>query len=243
MPEINIANSEGHDARVPWESVTVPRHVRWMDGKQRGVTNRKILRATTDCDLSALEARFGSLDDVARALVDGDPEVNVERFGSFLEDTRRVYVDPGNNVVHHVEIWEIVRDPAGNEKDRRRKSPAEPNVASEVPLRWSGKLFPQEEIFNRFVFSSKVQIVHHNGLTYDFLHTMAKELAEKKSLMLLGAGAKGNRPLIFRRGATGQRGFLEGRVDDEGRYALILHLSGMELKAPEPVDDGEEEQV
>jgi hypothetical protein len=50
--------------------------------------------------------------------------------------------------------------------------------------------------------------------------------------MLLGAGPKSNQPLILRRGASPYRGFLEGRTDGE-KYCLILHLSNLELRAPE----------
>jgi hypothetical protein len=83
----------------------------------------------------------------------------------------------------------------------------------------------------KFVFVSKVQLHHINGLTYDFLFGMAKELEDKDSLMLLGAGTKSNQPLILRRGGTPYRGFLEGRTDGD-KYCLILHFSNLELKAP-----------
>ena len=91
---------------------------------------------------------------------------------------------------------------------------------------------PKEKVFNRFVFQLKQQIHHINGLTYDFLFEMAKELEAKKAVMLLGAGAKSNEPLILRRGAQAYRGFLEGRTEGD-KYCLILHLSNMELKIPE----------
>ena len=48
--------------------------------------------------------------------------------------------------------------------------------------------------------------------------------------MLVGAGPKGNQPLILTRGGQQYRGFLEGRTEGE-KYCLILHLSNMELKA------------
>ncbi len=59
-------------------------------------------------------------------------------------------------------------------------------MTPETPLRWSGKLIAKEEAIRKFVFSTKVQLKHINGLTYDFLFAMAKELEDKKSLMLLG---------------------------------------------------------
>ena len=80
------------------------------------------------------------------------------------------------------------------------------------------------------VHSAKQQIVHVNGLTYDFLYGIAKELEESQSLMLLGAGAKGNEPLVLTRGGQQYRGFLEGRTQGD-KYCLLLHLSNMELKA------------
>jgi hypothetical protein len=90
----------------------------------------------------------------------------------------------------------------------------------------------KSEVFNRFVFASKVQIVHVNGLTYDFLHGIAKELEAQESLMLLGGGPKGAQPLVFHRGGTPYRGFLEGRTQGD-QYCLLLHLSNLELKAPD----------
>lgn len=238
--EINICNAKGRDARVTVETVRTPLRVRWLDTQERQVANRKILRGTLDRDLEALERRFGSLEAVGQALVESDPEVDLESYGTFLEDDSRVFINGANEVVHKVVHWELVRSPDGELKERRPRKSVEPNVAGETPLMWSGHLMAKSEVYNRFVFSQQLQVVHHNGLTYDFLFGMAKELAEKESLLLLGGGAKSNQPLVFRRGGTPYRGFLEGRVEGE-LYALILHLSNMELKRPEPEDGSDEE--
>jgi hypothetical protein len=97
---------------------------------------------------------------------------------------------------------------------------------------WSGKLLPKKEVFNKFVMVAKLQIFHINGLTYDFLYEMARDLEQKNSLLLLGAGPKSNQPLILRRGSLPYRGFLEGRTRGD-EYCLLLHLSNIELKAPD----------
>ena len=81
------------------------------------------------------------------------------------------------------------------------------------------------------MFRRSLQVTHVDGVTYDFLHAMAKELAADRSLMLVGAGAKGSEPLVFQANGRPCRGFLEGRVDGE-KYQLMLHLSDMELKRP-----------
>ncbi|HGG59027.1 MAG TPA: hypothetical protein ENK26_03810 [Gammaproteobacteria bacterium] len=116
-----------------------------------------------------------------------------------------------------------------NLTDSRQRERAEANVDSDIPLRWTGKRIPRVEAIRKYVFSSKLQIVHINGLTYDFLYGMARELDEMDCLMLLGGGKKGKQPLVFRRGSTAYRGFLEGRVQGES-YILLPHLSNMELK-------------
>ena len=67
---------------------------------------------------------------------------------------------------------------------------------------------------------------------------MAKDLQERDCLMLLGAGAKSNQPLILRRGGSPYRGFLEGRTDGE-KYCLMLHFSNLELKVPEDAETAE----
>ena len=64
---------------------------------------------------------------------------------------------------------------------------------------------------------------------------LAKELEQRGSLMLLGAGPKSNQPLILRRGGTPYRGFLEGRTEGE-KYCLMLHFSNLELKLPKSTD-------
>jgi hypothetical protein len=115
------------------------------------------------------------------------------------------------------------------------------NLAGEQPLRWSGVFIKREQAIRKFVFSSKVQLHHVNGLTYDFLFGIAKELEEKNSLLLLGAGPKSNQPLIIRRGGTPYRGFLEGRTQGD-KYALVLHFSDLELKAPAEAPAAEESQ-
>jgi hypothetical protein len=232
MGEINIANSAGRDARVITESVRATLRVRWVDDQGRQAAAVRVVKAPIERDASALARQLGSMGDVSRALVEGDPEIALEQVGRYLRDTSRVYVDPDGQIVHKVRFWEIVRNPDGSERERRPRKVLDTNVAGEVPLRWSGKFIKKEEACRKYVFSGKVQLHHINGLTYDFLFAMAKELEQRDSLMLMGAGPKANQPLILKRGGTPYRGFLEGRTQGD-KYCLILHFSNLELKAPE----------
>jgi hypothetical protein len=191
------------------------------------------MRGRIDRDYDALLAKYGAADKIADELIAGDPELDVESFGSYMRDTSRVYVNSDRQIVYGVSQVEIVRNPDGSEKARRPKKVPTPNISPEQPLQWSGKLLPKKEAFSKFVMVSKLQIVHVNGLTYDFLFDIARDLEKKESLLLMGAGPKSNLPLILRRGSLPYRGFLEGRTRGD-EYCLLLHLSNIELKAPVP---------
>lgn len=232
MPAISLSDSRGRDAAVSAESVRVPVRVRWVDDTDRQASTARILKGTIDRDYAALLEYAGSPENVAEALIAGDPELDVEATGAFLRDTSRVYVNSDRQVVHAVSQVEIVKNPDGTEKLRRQKKIAVTNVTPEQPLLWSGKLLPKHDVYNKFAMVSKLQVVHVNGLTYDFLFGIAKELQDKNSLLVVGAGPKANQPLILRRGAVPYRGFLEGRTRGN-EYLLLLHLSNIELKAPD----------
>ena len=231
MGQIHLANARGRNAVVTTESVVTPVRVRWVDEDGRQVTPVQILRGTIDRDIDVLQAGAGSLGAVAELLVESDPEVDIETYGSFIESTSRVYVDPDKKVVHRAQEMDIVRLPDGTIKERRPRQVTLGNMNIETPLRWSGKLLPRSEVVHKFVLAAKTQIIHVNGLTYDFLFAMAGDLEQKDAFLLVGGGPKANQPLVFHRGATPFRGFLEGRTQGE-KYRLVLHLSNQELRAP-----------
>ena len=231
MPEISLSNRKGRDAQVMAESVRRPVRVRWLDPEGREAGSVRLVKGTLDRDFDSLLKKLGDPEQIAQALIAGDPEIDLETVGSFLRDTSRVYVNSDQQIVHAVTQIEIVRHPDGTEKLRRPKKVTTANVTPEQPLLWSGKLMPKRDVFNKFVMVAKLQIVHVNGLTYDFLFEMARDLETKESLLMLGAGPQANQPLVLRRGSLPYRGFLEGRTRGD-EYCLLLHLSNIELKAP-----------
>ena len=233
MAEINLCNSAGRDAVVNLQSLSSPLRVRWLDTDGRQVTPARMIKSSINDDLDALLEKHGDLRSVGAALRDADPEINAEVAGRLLQETSRVYIDRSRKIVHRVQEWDVIRNPDGTERERRPHAIPAANVGSEVaPLKWSGVMIPKREAIRKFVFVQKMQLAHINGLTYDFLFGMARELEAKESLLLLGAGAKSNQPLILRRNSMPYRGFLEGRTQGE-TYRLVLHLSNLELKAPE----------
>ena len=232
MPNVNLTDSRSRDAVVKAEATGVDEEVRYVDDENQPSYTRKILKATVEQDFETLVKNHeGDAEALGAALVEGDPEVDMEICGHFLWGVSKVYVDSSDGIVYRIEQQEIVRGPDGSVREKRPRNRPEANVDSEIPLTWTGRKIDKDDAVRRFVFASKLQIVHINGLTYDFLYGMAKELAESNSLMMVGGGSKGRDPLVFRRGSVPYRGFLEGRIDGD-KYLLLLHLSNLELKVP-----------
>ena len=236
MPELNLCNEAGRDAAVSMESVMMPLRVRWVDEKGRQARNVRILKSTLEQDVDALKKTADGIDKVAQSIIDSDPDVDLEVAGSFLTMTSRVYINTEAEIVHRVNQFEVIKNPDGSERERRVLERTQQNVTSEMPLRWSGVYLKRTDVIRKFVFGNKLQLTHINGLTYDFLFAMAKDLESRDSMLLVGGGAKSNEPLILRRGSVPYRGFLEGRTDGDS-YLLLLHLSNLELKAPDEAED------
>jgi len=232
MP-INLSNSKNRDAVVAFESLAPKRSVRYIDKNGRAVITRKLLKSDVSHDLPQLLKKSKKIEKVADTLVKGDPEIDVEEFGMFLTDTSRVYVTK-KGIAHLVDEFEVVIGPDGAVRDRRPRRKEPQNINSEVPVKWTGKFIKKKDAVGRFVFTNKKQLVHINGLTFDFLFDMAKTLHEKDSLLLVRGGEKGASPLVMNRGGKPYNAFLEGRVKGDA-YCLILHLSNMELKRPAEV--------
>jgi hypothetical protein len=231
MPNVNISDARGRDAVVKGESTRSFRPVRYVGPNGGPAYTRRLLNSTVNHDYDTLLEKFKTPEAIAEALVSGDPEVDLEHEGMVLWDMQRVYINPDEELVFHIKQEEVVRTPEGEVRERRPKRELEANVDGEIPLTWTGKTIPKVEAIRKYVFRAKLQIVHINGLTYDFLYEMAKELHTQKALMIVGAGPKGKQPLIFRRRSVPYRAFLEGRIDGES-YILLMHLSNMEMMKP-----------
>jgi hypothetical protein len=228
LRKLHLTNAAGRDATVVFASVaaepgpalglpgTTLRFARW-------------LAATEDGLLESLAARHP---DLSAALVAGDPEVDIEHVGRAIRGTDNVFLSAAGEVLHAApRIVELVLGADGGEKERRAPVDTEANVNETDPLRWAAMRLGRREAVRRFVFARTIQVRHVDGLTYDYLHAMARELDTADAMVLVGAGPRGRDPLIFQANGTPWRAFLEGRVDGE-RYQLLLHLSNLELKRP-----------
>lgn len=231
---LHIVNDARRNARVAMKTTKAPEPAQ-LGLPGRDVTFVRYLAVGERGRHEDLVASFG--DEYGQELVDGDPEVDFEAVGRRIERTETVYLSSRGEILHtSPQMLEFIYGPDGEERERREPRDEPANVNDETPVRWSGRKMPKRDVVRRFSFRRTTQLQHVDGLTYDFLFAMAKELAEEDVMMLIGGGASGKEPLVFQENGTPYRGFLEGRVDGE-RYMLLLHLSNLEMRRPGDKED------
>tara|TARA_B100000686_G_scaffold241007_1_gene249572 strand:+ start:1163 stop:1873 length:711 start_codon:yes stop_codon:yes gene_type:complete len=227
--KIHLSNSAKRDATIimkfmkpdPSPKMGVPGQV---------VKFRRYIASTEKGLHDSLVSQSG--EEYADLLINDDPEVDIEEVGKTLSSISSIFLNSQGEVIYAApKIVEIIINPDGTERERRDPVELEANVQEEYPINWSGKKMPIGEAIRKFVFRRTLQLIHVDGLTYDFLFNMAKELSDAESMMLVGGGPKGSDPLVFQTNGKPYRAFLEGRIKDK-KYQLLMHLSDMELKAP-----------
>lgn len=206
-----------------------------------------VRRRTSTGDVSTFRVLNGHSQSIDKAkltpddLINGDPELEIER-GGFLPELELftpAYLLPGENakIADEFSEIEIVHTPEGEEKERRPRMLRSSNINDIHPIKF-GKTFPVQKAFTSFVFRAVYQFVHDDGIGYEFLYGVAKRLYQKKEVALLGAGPKGNAPLVLRDNGSPHRAFLYGELGDgadSDQYRLLLLLSNQELKLPQKV--------
>jgi hypothetical protein len=229
---MHISNPEQRNAVVVASSAqATPGPILGKNGKSANF--RRFIAAGAGRLHEDLGAELG--EDYAQDLIDGDPEIDMEVVGKFIEGTQSMLLSSsGEPLFAAPRIVEITFGPDGSEVDRREPVEVPATVNDAVPLRWTGRKMKKNEVVRKFCFRRSLQLQHVDGVTFDFLFAMAKELDEEGVMVLLGAGVSGKDPMVMQMNGAPYRGFLEGRIDGE-QYLLLLHLSNMELKKPQAV--------
>ena len=226
---IHIADAKNRDAEVLFTSKTKKPLVHAVTAEGIEVQTLRVLKGTAKNSYEGMLKQLGEAEAIAQAMLQGDPEIDLQLTGRFIQGSTKVYVDSDLKPVARIHRKEIVHAPDGSVKEERIPKELLSNILTDHAIKGS-KLFPKKDVYNKFVFAKKYQLHHVNGLTFDFLFDIAKELHEKESLMMVGGGAKGSEPLVFQDGGKTYRAFLEGRVKGQA-YVLLLHLTNLELKA------------
>ena len=227
MRRIHLMNKDSRDATIAIDSLKYDKPFEM--GVPKKVLNFRRYLSATEANLNHnLTEQYG--DNYASHLIEGDPEIDLEKIGQFISGTDVVYLGSQGEILYAPpKTIEVIISPNGEEKERRDPENIPANVDDELPVRWTGKKMPKASVAVNFAFKRTIQVRHVDGLTYDYLYEMAKELHDESVMVLIGAGQTGKDPLIFQANGMPYRGFLEGRVDGK-KYQLLLHLSNMELK-------------
>ena len=226
---IKLANQKNRDAEVTIRSLNPKASVTMALESGDKITNKRVVKGTSQSSTQSLLAKYSEKPKdgvdfqmqlaslLAEDLITSDPECDLELTGKFIEDVSRVYINQDDKPVFSVKKTEKIFSPKAELKEEREPKYNESNIIGDNMVKWTGKLMPKSKVYNKLV------------LTYDFLFDMAKELADKDALMMLGAGASGKEPLVMNDGGKPYRSFLEGRIKGD-KYCLILHLTEQELK-------------
>lgn len=170
------------------------------------------------------------------ALKAADPELELELAGTELDAdaTSPAWFDAAAESPRPIGDFaevEVVHDASGAEKARRPRLIRKCNLNELHPVKL-GKRIPAADALSAFAFKQSLQVAHVDGLSFEFLRGLAQELAKKNEVAVLGAGPKGNLPLVLREAGSPYRAFLYGEVEGD-RYKLLLLLSDQELKRPD----------
>jgi hypothetical protein len=232
---MHIADRDGKDTTVRFVPLRpLPNPERAVSG--RPVRMARFMVATDDTTHQHLMTQHGT--DYGAALVESDPEIDLETLGRPVGSTNTVFVNQHGEPLRVIpEMVELVLDPSGNERERREPINLSANIQEEEPIRLSKVRIKRAEAIRRFAFPRRITLTHVDGLTYQFLFDLAADLDQADEMAMVGAGPKGRDPLVFQEGGQPWRGFLAGRVTDN-RYSLVLHLSNLELRTPEEVAHG-----
>jgi hypothetical protein len=233
-------DADGKTARILFQSLPATR----PRAKPRLVTSSgevAAYRVTNGLNLSLDPAQLNPM-----GLSSADPEIIPGNGGEILDpdSLSTAFFDPTSaNPVPLRDFREIdiVYDANGIERERRPHVQRKSNIDDLYPVKL-GKRYPIASALTSFVFKRIYQLAHEDGLTRDFLFQLAKDLHETQQMVLLGAGPKGNQPLVIRDKGTPYRAFLYGEIgsgDQAGKYKLLLLLTDQELKRPEPANTGE----
>ena len=228
MRKIHISDSNAKNTFVHFTPIKAPANPIRAFGKQKVFSKRLIISGENN-DYENLFSKYQER--LPEILLNEDPELDLELIGRPIEKTNTVFINKENEIMKIAPNWvELIFDKDGNEKEKRIPEDRLANITDEIPIRFTKMKLKRKDAVKKFVFSRTLQLWHSDGLTFEFLFNIAKELDENDEMMLLGSGERGRDPLIFQNNGLPWRAFLEGRIQDDS-YALLMRLSNLELKS------------
>lgn len=176
--------------------------------------------------------------DILEDLKTNDDEIDMELTGNILKAKYKILIDDHHDFVYNYDEYEVIKKPDGDvDRITKLDEKPKPNVNDEEEPVKLLKRMSKLAALQKYAFRGSLHIIHTDGLTYDFVYDLAKDLHERNEMALVAPVKKmvvdGKEKLVAQRlrlraGSKRYWGLLEGRVDGE-KYALILHLTSLEL--------------
>ena len=117
MRKIYLMDHESVDGAVIYERV-VPEASPRLATKNGPVTFRRFVTSAETNTHEALMAQVG--EDYHQALIDGDPEADMEQIGRYVSSLETVYLSAGGEELHvSPQVLEVLFNTAGEETERR----------------------------------------------------------------------------------------------------------------------------
>ena len=232
LRQIRLADHRGRDATVLLVPVSENSKRRNQDCAGRHIYNVRRIRSTASTGADILLEQYPDPDELARILISNDPEIDVEITGRATGSCDRVHIDGDGQIIYAPTIAEVRYDSSGMEIDRRPIMVRPSNLVTSTPPAWSNVLTARSDVIRKYALTRAYQVAHSNALEFDFLYGIATYLHERKVMVQVGSGRRGNGPLMFERNGPKYRGFLDGRIQEDA-MRLVLYLAAFEFDSPE----------
>ena len=180
---IKIEDSKKRDAEITFKSINSGSSISLaLETGEKPIT-KKVLKSSKDHNLESLIGKESPSQEeynkFSERLLEKDTEIDFELFGMFINKTDRIYTNKNNEPVFNIKVVQKINDPNGNLIKEQKPIYLQSNINEENIVKWTGKFIPKVKLYNKVILSSKYQIKHVNGLTFDFLFNIAKLLHEK----------------------------------------------------------------
>ena len=172
--KIRLADHRGREATVLLVPRRRPPTVGYTDSSNVPVRFRRLLKSTESNSYATLQSRYGDPEALAQALIEGDPEIDMQAAGCETGPCDRVFTGSDGKPLYSTRMVEVVYDREGNEITRREPVDVPSNLVPDAPPQWSGKLIPKINAIRQYAFTRAYQIRHSNGLEFDFLFGLAR---------------------------------------------------------------------
>ena len=142
---IRLSDSKGRHARVRMESREEAPSQQFQAEDGRLVKAARIIKSPLPKSYSYLRSRCTDDKELARILMESDPEIDYEAVGRKTGPIDRVLLDSEDRVLYAASEIEVVLDYDGDEIERRQPVNTPANIDTERPLVWTGKTFKRLE--------------------------------------------------------------------------------------------------